>query len=176
MQQKGRRSAKEAAAVRRCRSRLPRSALEEKPSRSADGSVEGLLIDEKLGKQSVGERRGPQQQPETVSKAIPSAFPGRAIPLRRAPLPPAGSLGVRLNRISDNELSFLDVVSSPFSVCMAAVRVFPAVFCCVCTHGLSCLQPRSLCSGISSGQKAKYEFQIAHFEQLCRYLFIKHNK
>lgn len=113
MQQKGRRSAKEAAAVRRCRSHLPRSALEEKPSRSSDGSVEGLLIDEKLGKQSVGEQRGPQQQPETVSKAIPSAFPAHAIPLRRAPLPPAGSLGVLLNRISDNELNFLDLVSSP---------------------------------------------------------------
>lgn len=170
MQQKGQRSAKEAAAVRRCRSHLPRSALEEKPSRSSDGSVEGLLIDEKLGKQSAGE------QPETVGKPIPSAFPAHAIPLRRAPLPPAGSLGVLLNRISDNQLNFLDLVSSPFSMCIAAVRVFPAVFCCVCTHGLSCLRPRSLCFGISSGQKAKYEFQIAHFEQLCRYLFIKHNK
>lgn len=58
------------------------------------------------------------------------------------------------------------------------VRVLPALVCRVCwsARPLSRLHLQQLCFGISRGQKVKYEIQIEHFEQLCRYLFIKHNK
>lgn len=143
--------------------------------------LEGLLMDEKLGKQSVGERRGPQQQPETVSKPIPSAFPAHAIPLRRAPLPPAGSLGVLLNRISDNELTFLDLVSSPppppfFHVYRGGASVSSGDSAAFALMASAAFGPGRFALESQAGRKRNMNFRSHISEQLCRYLFIKHNK